>query len=412
MNTESHIKAYILTHGVEFTDRAMTYASKTNAKGQNLVYNAPVEYSENNKVISGLKRPQELLIEGLDGYIVCSSAVSPVKNRKNAIVDVVNNDLVITTPSIPKLTNGIKSISFVSEPEYYSKKTSTGRDIKRIVSSCGVNELNIWPWHDCAVKGKCSFCGINTIKKNINDSGDLLHALEIRELDADKLWDENKQEIVDEIIEAVNIAKEDKCFTEGIHLIIISGNLDNKQLNTQATLYSDIAKGIDEKFGNIFKEGIVVVTAPPNDLTFLKTMKESGVQIGVFNLEAYSEQAFNKHCKGKTEIGRDHFIDTLKEGVRVFGWGKSWTNFVLGLEDHNVLLDGCSRLASSGINPSANVLHIDYGSNLDIEPPTYEVVIDFFKRLDSILKKNNLQPYYSEIALRTSLSNEAYANRL
>lgn len=411
-STESLVKAYILTHGVEFSPAAMLQAKEINAKGQNFVYNAPVDYKGENKNISQLKRPQELMIEGLDGYTVCVSAVSPVKNRKHAIVNVKDNELYISTPAKPDLTVGVKSVTYVKEPEYYSQKTSTGRDIKRIISSCGLNELNIWPWHDCAVKGKCSFCGINTVKKNINDSGDLLHALELKNLNADLFWKENKDRIIDEIIESIDIAKDDKCFINGIHLIMISGNLENTQLNIQARIYADISRAIKTKFGNIFNEGIVAVTAPPSDLSNLELMRQFGVDICVINLEAYSDDAFKKHCKGKAEIGKQQYIAALEEGVKIFGWGNSWTNFVLGLENHNILLDGCFKLASAGINPSANVLHIDYGSTLDIEPPTYETVIDFFKKLDVILKENDLLPYYSEKALRTSLSNEAYANRL
>ena len=51
---ETFLKAMILTHGVQFTDEALLYARKTNAKIQNLVYNAPVGADN--------FRPQELLI--------------------------------------------------------------------------------------------------------------------------------------------------------------------------------------------------------------------------------------------------------------------------------------------------------------------------------------------------------------
>lgn len=409
--TESQIKIYILTHGVDFTEAALEFAEEFGAKRQNMVYNAPVEFIDGKKSVTSLRRPQELFLIGLDGYKVCVSAVSPIPNRKCAVVDYIDGVLKIATPTQPNLIDGLLEITYVKQPEYYSLTTSTGRDIKRIVSSCGYNEMNIWPWHDCAIKGKCSFCGINTLNKKNNNGEDMMHALELGQINAEVYWKDRGDDVKKEICEAIELARYDECFTEGIHLIMITGNLDESQLNLQAQIYADISYEITKEFGPIFREGIVAVTAPPNDLNYLQIMKDGGVDICVLNLEAYTPAAFDLHCKGKSKLGRDHYIASLEKGVEIFGYGKSWTNFVLGLEDHNELLNGCIELAKKGINPGANVLHIDYGSSLTIDPPTYETVIEFYTKLADILREYKMEPYYSEKALRTSLTNEAYAGR-
>ena len=41
MNAESLAKAYVLTHGVRFTQDALGFAAQVNAKRQNGVYNLP-----------------------------------------------------------------------------------------------------------------------------------------------------------------------------------------------------------------------------------------------------------------------------------------------------------------------------------------------------------------------------------
>lgn len=413
MGAESLGKAYILTHGVEFTDIALEHAEKVDAKRQNYVYNSPVNYSKLARKKASYGRPQELFLIGSDGYKVCSSAVSAVPGRENALVDYIDGKLVLSTPAMPEIGHSIANVEYVPQPAYYGKKTSSGKDIKRIVSACGYDEMNIWPWHDCAISKKCSFCGINSVKKGCaKNESDLLEAYTLKnEADPKKFWDTKKESVIAEIIEAMGIAIDDECYAQEIHLIMITGNLDDSQLNLQAEIYSDIAKEISSNFPQRFAEGIIAVTAPPSNLEYLEVMKNSGIEIGIFNLEAYGEKAFLKHCPGKSVAGRTHYLETLERGVEVFGWGKSWCNFVLGLEDYEELLKGCEILASKGIVPSANVLHVDFGSSLKIAPPTFEEVIDFYKKLSAIYKKYSMKPYYCAKALRTSVSNEAFAGR-
>ena len=78
---ESYAKAKILTSGVNFSKSALEYAIAHNAKGQNLVYNAPA-CLENY-------RPQELVIKHIDGYETVVSCVSPCKSE-SVFVDVEN----------------------------------------------------------------------------------------------------------------------------------------------------------------------------------------------------------------------------------------------------------------------------------------------------------------------------------
>lgn len=64
---ETELKIEILTRGVNFSKAALLLASQFNAKGQNLVYNAPKGY------IAG--RPQELFLT-FDNYTTVVSCVS------------------------------------------------------------------------------------------------------------------------------------------------------------------------------------------------------------------------------------------------------------------------------------------------------------------------------------------------
>ena len=137
-----------------------------------------------------------------------------------------------------------------------------------------------------------------------------------------------------------------------------------------------------------------------------------GVDVIVLNLEAYTPDAFQRHCPGKHHIGRDHYLEALKRSVHVFGRGLSWSNFVLGLEPAKDLLAGCETLAGMGITPGANVLHLDVGGSSTLEPPEFNTVVSFYRDLAEIYRRNDLRPYYCAKALRTSLANEAFQGRL
>jgi hypothetical protein len=210
----------------------------------------------------------------------------------------------------------------------------------------------------------------------------------------------------------LDTALKDECFAEHTHVIIISGNLKDEKLDKQALIYSEIASAIYNTIEKKATEGIVAVLMPPKDKSLISDLKKSGIENVVFNLEVGDEGLFNKYCPGKRNIGYNHIMSSLHYAVDVFGYGHSWTNFVLGLEPVNNLLELVRNLASFGIVSSANVLHLDKGNRLDCTVPSYQDVLDFFFELSQILRENNQKPFYCSKALRTSLSNEAYEGRI
>jgi hypothetical protein len=405
MEAESLLKTFILTHGIQFSGRAVAASISARAKQQNLVYNAPRE--------SQLHRPQELLIAHQDGYEVCVSAVAPVPGRTPAYLDCEKEQLRLSVPSWLPVSTGLTGLRFVREPEYYSGQLPSGRPITRIVSACGLDELNVWVWHDCANSQLCTFCGINAVQELSATTHDHFSARKLaKRPQPEAVWNTTKSQYVNEVVAAVEIALGDRCYAEHAHLILTSGNLAAHQLDLQATIYAELAQAISDRFPGRFAEGIVAVTAPPRDLRLLREMQRAGITIVVLNLEAYGPDVFVKHCPGKAEIGQDHYLAALQEAVSVFGTGRAWSNFVLGLDDIDLLLAGCDTLAARGIVPGANVLHLDHGARPDLAVPALGDTIRFFRRLAAILMKYDLRPYYCEKALRTSLANEAYQGRL
>jgi hypothetical protein len=395
---ETVLKAYILSRGVVFTEAALRNATEKKAKGQNLVYNAPKGYNKS--------RPQELLITGSDGYEVVASCIAPDDENRAVVIDFEGLKLVAKIDH--EIVESI-SIEYIREPDYYAKTTSNGTPLKRLVSACGLDELNIWPWHDCGISHKCKFCGINTILHE-SESKDLFTSLSLS--NNPYKWNNSKDYFLAELTEAIEMAKHDPCYDEHLHLILISGNLKNDQLDLQANIYCDIAESLKISVGNKATEGVVAVMMPPKNPALLQKMKDSGIDIVVFNLEVAQNPYFEEIVPGKARLGRDFILERLEQSVAIFGRDKVWSNFVFGLEPVEGLVEMCEYLASKGITPGANVLHLDKGSVLKKKPPTVNEIVYFYQKLADIYKKYDLNPYYCQKALRTGLANEAYDGRL
>jgi hypothetical protein len=398
LKPETDLKAEILTRGVVFTAQALDHAARANAKGQNLVYNAPKGFAKG--------RPQELFLEGEDGYLTVVSCVSAHGMVEPVTVDVSASGGVYCRLGERNISEQVK-VRFVKQPEYYAKRLINGDLAQKYISACGYDELNIIPWKGCLISSVCKFCGVNSVAvKNPNDA---LHAAHLKRNALG--WEGARDSYLKCLSESIDHALQAECYSEHMHVILISGNLPDDQLDQQADIYCDIASHIKNQVREKSTEGIVAVITPPHDLAKLERLKQSGVNIVVFNLEVGNDPWFTKYCPGKSALGRDFFIDRLKHAATVFGRGRSWTNFVLGLEPIDRLLALCEELAGHGIVSSANVLHVDEGSRLDCDPPSKESVTEFFYELSNINRRHGFDAFYCAKALRTSLSNEMHDGR-
>lgn len=394
---ETWLKSLILSRGIEFSEGALEIAKKKGAKKQNLVYNMPLN--------AKYDRPQELLIKHIeDDYEVVVSCVAATFEKSNAVyLDVDSNNKLFATVDGEKIDN--VEIDYVEEPEYYREYLSNGENIKKYISTCGLDELNIIPWKGCAISKICKFCGINNF---IKEDDITAHAISRDR----KNWEIREKEYLKYLKEGIEIAVKSKCYKEHVHVILISGNLDKNNLDYESEVFSKIAKEISPIISSKSNEGIIVVISPPNNFDSIEKLKKSGVSKVVFNIEAITENGLKKYCPGKYDLGREYFIERLKYAVNIFGRGNVWTNLVFGLEDKEEMLKHCTSLAEKGIVISANVLHLDKGNTLDCSVPKIYDIVDFFFKLEKINSSQNFLPFYCAKALRTSISNEMHDLRV
>ena len=403
MKAESLLNVTILTNGISFTKAALQLAMFRHAKGQNLCYNLP-------NTQDALLHPQELSIKNKDdGYETVVSCVAPHKNQMPVTLDAKDDAFVLCGSELSKITDQIE-IDTVTEPQYYSAILSNGATAKEYVSACGYDELNILPWHGCAISKPCAFCGVNKVSSLVKDKFKLT-AKEISH--SPDLWEKKEANYLALLSEAVLIARQDPIYSEHLHPIMISGNLSDELLDYEADIYSRIAKQVFPLLKGYATEGIIAVIEPPPSDNRLLDMKESGIETVVFNIEVACDPWNKEYCPGKNTLANDYILQRLLAAIPIFGEKHVWTNFVLGLEPMDTLLKKCATLAEIGIVSSANVFHNDAGSRLfDFPPPHIEDVVAFFKSLADIYRRYDMKPFYCARALRTSLSNEAYDGRL
>lgn len=396
--SETELKLEILTRGVRFTEEALLYAVTVGAKRQNRVYNLPSngEYS----------RPQELHITGADGYETVASCVSPLVDDAAVTIDVAPNGTLIALIENQQFRN--VSIQYVTEPNFYSAAIDRETVAKDYVSACGYDELNIIPWRGCAISEGCKFCGINTV--SLHAKKKYLTAFDLSK--EPQCWKQHKDHYLHQLNKAIEIACNDPCYSEHMHAILISGNLSHEHLDLQADIYAEIAESISKQIGKRATEGLVAVMTPPTSMSKLRTLRQAGIDVVVFNLEVGNEPWFTDYCPGKSTLGRDFFLERLYAAVPIFGQGNVWSNFVLGLEPVDKLLELCRILAEGGIVCGANILHMDKGNRLDCGIPSKADILKFFCELSTIYKNHKFKPYYCAKALRTSIINEVYDGRI
>ena len=120
---ETYLKALILSRGIVFSENALKVSVLEKAKGQNLVYNMPLNATNS--------RPQELIITNAnDSYSVVVSCVASNPTSTPVLLDVDEEGRLVALVDDKKINN--IEIHFVEEPEYYSMNLSNGESVKNM----------------------------------------------------------------------------------------------------------------------------------------------------------------------------------------------------------------------------------------------------------------------------------------
>lgn len=394
-------KAEILTAGVNIDFEAIS--KEQGYKKEDFTYDSSHHVSPEKRYIV----PQELLISDKN----VSSVVSCINYPNSQYLLTRSEDKLVVIDS--KSGNNLPvSVELLKQPPFRDTMTSSGIPTNRIVSNCGLCEVNVWLWHDCAFytqHEQCKFCGINAMANQFKDR-DILKISDIINMQPDRFetwWQKRKDFIINNTVEALSEAlKYD--FGGHHHLIFTAGSSINTDL--QWRIYYDVMKALDENVVKLSSEDTTLILTPPNNLELLEKTAEFNTKYA-FNMEVFDPKLFEYINPGKAKHAkREHYFEAYKLAVELAGEGRVWGGFVLGLESQASLLEGIRNMATLGVASGANILHIDHGNTLphSIRVPTLKEVLNFYKKYGEIVRETGLKPFFCEKAMRTSLNHEAF----
>ncbi len=397
-----YAKAAMLTNGIGIDFDAIRHLS--GYKREDFGYNSSHHISEAEKKLV----PQELLLTDLAGRTSAASCV----NYRTTPYKLV---FVDGAPRIQDVNTGEYlqvRVELLKHPPFRDSKTPDGTPVNRVISNCGLCEVNVWLWHDCAFYTEheaCKFCGINSIANKFAGQ-DLLRISEITGMSKDEStawWQKKRERTIENAVAALAEAlKYD--FGGHKHLIFTAGS--SIDTDPQWSIYYEVMKAVNERVTKLSGLETTVILTPPRDLSLIDRIADFGVQFA-FNPEVYHRELFKQLAPGKQRhVSWEHYLEAYRHALDLVGEGKVWAGFVFGLEPAESLLSGIEELNSMGVAAGANILHMDHGNTLPsgIRVPKTEDALRFYKRYGEIVRSSGLRPFFCEKAMRTSLNHEAF----
>jgi radical SAM protein (TIGR04043 family) len=132
---------------------------------------------------------------------------------------------------------------------------------------------------------------------------------------------------------------------------------------------------------------------PPEDFSYIKRLKEAGLNTISFNIEIFDEKIRSEICPGKAKIPVSLYLDALSYAASIFGKNQVSSWLIAGLEPKESLMAGARAVAKAGALPFITVFRPLMGSELqNRKPPDADWLYAVFEELRGILVEYGLDP--------------------
>lgn len=261
-------------------------------------------------------------------------------------------------------------------PDFYDKVTRSGENMKKVSSMRGDCGLRVCFDNACnyfATKEQCKFCNIVPARQRNRD-----HVVTRKE--ADDIYDCVKEAIFHNPV----------C----THLAMTAGAAKDDGLGNLPQILEGLKPLLAEKYFPI----VTAITATRNKEE-TEYLCSTGISSVAFNLEIWDEELFNVICPGKTRrVGRDRWIESLKEARDLLKPARALSSFVVGLESKKSVLEGIEYLSSEGIFPIMSPFIPMVGTEYEgKEAPTTDWIWDVHEEATDIIYKNLPDAFCDEI---------------
>jgi radical SAM protein (TIGR04043 family) len=253
-------------------------------------------------------------------------------------------------------------VELMGMAKFYEHKTSTGIPMQKIgLLHCPTTFATTLLqtcvfWED---ERRCKFCGIELTLKDRSTVGF-----------------KNAKSLVETIL----LAKE----LDGISNIVFTSGVakdEEKALGKYAEICSEVKKATGLP--------IQLQIIPPENLTWLQRLKDSGVDALGVHIETFDPEVFEKITPGKARIGFNKYVETWKEGVNVFGRWQVSTYVLVGLGERlETIIEGTALCANIGVYPFIVPFRPIAGTPMEnVKPPRPEVMEYVYTEAARILSK-------------------------
>lgn len=248
-------------------------------------------------------------------------------------------------------------------PEWYDRKTSTGKPMYRIGTLQGTY-LGIYPakvcdyWLEKPQRVNCKFCSVG-----LNLGAD----------DAD-------EKSVAEVVEVVRAAREESGIT------YVDFNTGHYRGDTYLDILEPYIRAVKAATNLL----IGVQTPPHHDLPRYHELRRMGVNRVSFCFELFNRERFVEVCPGKhAQYGLDRYLEAVEYcATRVGPTGRGFepwvTNgeIIAGLEPPEDSIRAIDWITSVGAVPTVCVFRPLLGTDYaDLAPPETEAMVPIFRRL-------------------------------
>ena len=256
----------------------------------------------------------------------------------------------------------LAQVELMKAPNFYKHKTSNGIPMHKIgllhcpmtFATTLLQTCDFW-----VDERRCKFCGIELTLKDRSTVG----------------FKNSKS-----LVETILLAKE----LDGISNIVFTSGVSPDE-EKALRKYAEICSEVKPSTGLPIQLQII----PPEDLTWLKRLKESGVDgLGV-HIETFDPDVFESVTPGKARIGLDKYVETWREAVNVFGRWQVSTYVLVGLGERlETIIEGTSLCAELGVYPFIVPFRPIAGTPMEnLKPPEAETMNYVYTEAAKILAK-------------------------
>ena len=395
------IKIKILEEGVKFEPISLFSELIKKVKFKNkTIFKKPIsdgkevyDYSSRQEII-----PSEILLDDTKNESIVKCRYNP-----NSSIELKWKD-----DKLEIYQNNHKlelKVNLIKEYDVIQQKIDDDFFVGDYVDVVGIDRISLLLFEGCYnwICGKqCKFCDLHPKRVSEKVCRPTLNNL-YKYDSIDKWWNSQK----DLFFKNTNLALDKLLKNTNLkhkHLFIMAGNLSDCEIVWKYLL--EFVENLTKQF-DLQGFDTIANVCPHDSIESLKKLKKFGIKQVQYNLEIANKDLFTFTCPGK--INYEEFVSKLYEAVNIFGKGNVRSNFVLGLQDYNELIDECEKFAERGIVADYSVFQPKKNTAYsNLKAPEMKDVINFTKRLVKIYLKYNQHPIFCLLSSRSSIVNEVY----